>query len=205
MEQLIRMRTIPLSFEFKVHPARLELKTEPASYSVKRDRGAFEINSTPARFYIDSRAMRASTGWFPNITMFNKYIAQKGVKAAFEEVGRLVKEGNRLADIYKHDNPIAQIARESTDTRVETVLGFSPSEPLNIKWDPHNLSIRYEMDRLFFEWRTNQKPELEFIPAKIEFVIKEYARLEVEYIGGPIYIPPSADPSYEPKHFSSVA
>lgn len=205
MEQLIQMRTIPASFEFKVHPARFELKTDPASYNMIRDKGKFEISSRPARFYMDSIDMRASTGCFPTVSMLNRYYADKGLQTAYEETGRLVREGNRLADIYKHDNPITQIARESMDTRVETVLGFSPSEPINITWEPHDLSIRYEMDRLFFEWRTHHKAEMRFIPAKIEFVIKEYSRLEIEYIGDPIYIPPSANPNYEPKHFSGVA
>ena len=40
------------------------------------------------------------------------------------------------------------------------------------------------------------KKEMKFTPGDIELIIKEYARVELNYIGSPVYVPPSADPNY---------
>ena len=59
------------------------------------------------------------------------------------------------------------------------------------------LSIRIEIDHLRFEWKSQQK-DLEFIPGSIEFRVTDYPKVIIEYLGGPIYVPASANPDYEP-------
>ena len=49
-------------------------------------------------------------------------------------------------------------------------------------------SVEYNLDR----------PEFEFIPGSIEFIIEQMPGLDIEYLGDPIYFPRSADPNYEP-------
>ena len=49
------------------------------------------------------------------------------------------------------------------------------------------------MDKMNFDWRI-LKGDFEFIPGDIEFNITQYPDVMIEYIGGPIYVPPSADP-----------
>jgi hypothetical protein len=41
------------------------------------------------------------------------------------------------------------------------------------------------------------RSNFEFVPGKIEFIVKQMPRLEIEYLGGPIYFPRSSDPNYE--------
>ena len=43
-----------------------------------------------------------------------------------------------------------------------------------------------------------ERPEFEFIPVSIEFIIEQMPELDIEYLGDPIYFPRSADPNYEP-------
>lgn len=59
------------------------------------------------------------------------------------------------------------------------------------------MNIRFEMDKLNFDWRVNQT-KFEFIPGDIEINVKQKAEVIIKYIGGPLYVPPSADPDYEP-------
>ena len=42
------------------------------------------------------------------------------------------------------------------------------------------------------------RPESEFIPGDIEFTVTQRPEVRIKYVGGPIYVPPSADPNYEP-------
>ena len=44
-------------------------------------------------------------------------------------------------------------------------LEFLPSVPPEITWDPGEMHIRYEMDKLNFDWRMNE-PQFEFTPSR---------------------------------------
>ena len=57
--------------------------------------------------------------------------------------------------------------------------------------------LGFEMDKLNFDWRQS-KGNFEFIPGNIEISVKQRPDVIIKYIGGPIYVPPSSDPDYEP-------
>ena len=57
--------------------------------------------------------------------------------------------------------------------------------------------IRYEMDKLNFNWRMNQM-NFTFVPGDIEFTMTQRPDVIIKYVGGPLYVPPSSDPNYEP-------
>ena len=59
------------------------------------------------------------------------------------------------------------------------------------------MHIRYEMDKLNFDWRMNE-PQFEFTPGDIELTVKQRPDVVIKYVGGPIYVPPSSDPNYTP-------
>lgn len=105
-----------------------------------------------------------------------------------------------LVNIHLKDNILTDIAYQRFTRDMmsnEFNLAFSPSEPIDIEFSEPNININYEMDKLYFDMKLNKK-EMKFTPGDIELVIKEYARVELNYIGSPIYIPPSSDPNYVP-------
>ena len=53
------------------------------------------------------------------------------------------------------------------------------------------------MDKMNFDWRLN-RTQFEFVPGDIEISVTQYPDVVIKYIGGPLYVPPSADPNYEP-------
>ena len=59
------------------------------------------------------------------------------------------------------------------------------------------MHIRYEMDKLNFDWRVI-RPQFEFTPGDIELSVTQKPDVIIKYMGGPLYVPPSADPNYEP-------
>jgi hypothetical protein len=74
-------------------------------------------------------------------------------------------------------------------------VDFLPSVGPEISWEPGELSIRYEMDKLNFDWRINPA-QLEFIPGDIQISVKQHPDVIIKYVGGPLYVPPSSDPNY---------
>ena len=96
------------------------------------------------------------------------------------------------------EDVIGQIMQQRTAAPTgEFQLGFTPSAPVDIQYQPGNLTINYEMDKLNFDLKI-ANGNFEFVPGNIEMSITQYPDLLIEYVGGPIYVPPSADPNYEP-------
>ena len=93
----------------------------------------------------------------------------------------------------------SQLARTAISDQMfsQPAMTFIPSEAPDVDWNPGEMNIRYEMDKLNFDWRINQM-ELEFVPGDIEISVKQKAEVIIKYVGGALYVPPSADPNYEP-------
>ena len=108
-------------------------------------------------------------------------------------------------EIQNKSNTIADIAYQNMQNNYESVMTFLPSVPANINWDPQQLSMQYEMDKLSFDWRTSQQPDMQFTPASIEYHVKQYPKIEIEYVGKPTYVPPSASPDYVPPKLDMTA
>lgn len=195
MGPLLKITTIPFSYEMKINHARLEMESPDASVSVARQEGGLRIDHKPAKIHIDTREARASMG-FKSLGQAIEEFGARGIQDALDATAQYAQEGNHLMDT-RNTAAFSNIVYQRTSNTIDTMLGFIPSTPAKVSFDPHQLQMQYEMAKLSFDWRTNNKPEMNFVPASIEFIIKDYARLEIEYLGGPIYIPKSADPNYQ--------
>lgn len=97
---------------------------------------------------------------------------------------------------------IPQMARQQTVGQPANLnIEFLPKTGADISWDGGEMSIRYEMDKLNFDWRMQQM-SFTFVPGDIEFTMTQRPDVIIKYVGGPLYVPPSADPDYEPVDIS---
>ncbi|MCR4925814.1 MAG: DUF6470 family protein [Clostridiales bacterium] len=205
MKQLLELNTTNIQMEMHITPAKLQYSTQAPSYEMTRQKGGLEISSTPARLNIDTYEARSSMG-FKKALDAGRQVAEQSFQSAKDGITSTMQGGNALMNIQnKQNNLIGQLAFDNVlqSTSSDVQLAFLPSTPANISWEPHDLSMRYEMDKLNFEWRTSDTPDMEYTPAKIEFLVKEYPKLEITYVGGPIYAPPSADPNYVPMNVTA--
>ena len=94
---------------------------------------------------------------------------------------------------------VTQFAEDAMMKDVKTNVGidFLPKPGPEITWDPGEMNIRYEMDKLNINWRMGDG-SFEFTPGDIEFTVTQRPDVVIKYLGGPIYVSPSADPNYEP-------
>lgn len=60
------------------------------------------------------------------------------------------------------------------------------------------------MDKLNFDLRVDQG-RVEFIPGSIEMTINQYPEVNIEYVGDPIYVPPSAVARFTGEHIDVEA
>ena len=197
MEQLIEITRVPIEIEMRTSRAQLQYTKGTAELEVSRDKGGLSIKSRPIQLNVDTFEMRNSI--LPSPTTSIEQSAQKGQQAAYQATAARAQEGELYLKAKIGEDVQAQLAKTAISTEMysQPGLDFIPKAGPEITWDPAEMNIRYEMDKLNFDWRIN-KTEFEFIPGDIEISVKQKPEVIIKYVGGPLYVPPSADPDYEP-------
>ena len=155
------------------------------------------IKSRPIRLNIDTFEARNSV--CPTAMRSVEQYAQQGKQASYEATATYAQQGQLLLDAKIGQELVTQFAADAQNRNLKTNVGlqFLPTVGPEISWDPGEMHIRYEMDKLNFDWRVNQ-PQFEFTPGDIELSVKQQPDVVIKYVGGPLYVPPSADPDYRP-------
>lgn len=197
MTPLIEIKSVPIEIEMKTSPAKLEYTRGTVDLEISRQDGGLQIKSRPIRLNVDT--FEARNSMFPTAATTIADGAQKGQQAAYEATAAYAQQGQLLLQA-KVDPQVARnfsYNPNPTEVPVNVGIDFIPKAGPEISWDPGEMNIRYEMDKLNFDWRINQT-QFEFTPGDIEFSITQQPDLIIKYVGGPLYVPPSSDPNYEP-------
>ena len=197
MEQLLEIKTIPIKYELKVNHASLEYQNSTAEVEISRDKGGMKIKSRPIKLHLDTYEARNSV--VPTTKTMISQKAQQGKSVAYKATANYGREGQLLlnAKVGQGAEVLNQIFAERTkEPTGDFVLDFLPKTGPNIEWEEPEFNIEYQMDKLNFDTKI-QKGDIQFIPGNIELSILQYPDIEIKYVGGPIYVPPSAAELFE--------
>lgn len=195
MEPLLKITSVPLKFEMIVSNARLEYKNSNAQLEISRDSGGLKIKSDPIRLDIDSFECYNSIN--PTAKTSIKNAAEKGKMAAYEATAAYAREGKLFLNAKIGEDVIGRIAASKMEVNTNVGIAFTPTARPELTWSDPEITIEYELDKLNFDWKV-MNGNFEFIPGNIEMSITQRPDVIIEYIGSPIYVPPSADPDYVP-------
>lgn len=189
METLLRITTVPVEYELKIQSPKLEYTNSKAKLEVNREKGGMTIESQPAKLYINTYNARNSI--CPTTLESVRQSAVKGKTAAYKYIATSAKEGAILLD-PDVSNPLDQIISQRSQLPTgELVLQCLPNPGPDIQWSDPDLTIKYETDKLNFNLKV-ANGNFEFIPGNVELSVTQRPEVEIEYIGGPVYVPPSA-------------
>ena len=196
MEQLLNITTIPIKYELTINNARLEYEASNAELEIQRNNGDFTIKSRPVRLNLDTYEARSSIT--PSLKQSIQAFAKKGHEAVYSVSEAYAKEGKLMLKAKIEDDVLGDIISQRVQQPTgDFQLGFIPNAPVDIEYQAPDLTIKYEMDKLNFDMKI-QQGNFKFIPGNIQLSITQQPDLLIEYVGGPLYVPPSADPNYEP-------
>ena len=197
MKPLIEITTVPIQIEMKTTNAKLEYARGTVEMEISRDKGGLNIKSRPIRVNIDTFEARNSIT--PTLARSLEQGAQKGQQAAYQATATYAQQGKLMMETKLGEEVITKFARQTMDKPLSRELGmdFLPSVGPEITWDVGEMNIRYEMDKLNFDWKFGEG-DFKFTPGDIELTVTQRPEVIIKYIGGPIYVPPSSDPNYEP-------
>ena len=195
MEPLLKITSVPLKFEMTVNNARLEYNNSNAQLEISRDDGGLKIKSNPIKLDIDSFECYNSVNPTARTSITNA--AEKGKMAAYEATAAYAREGKLFLNAKIGEDVIGRMAASNMEVNTNVGLAFTPTARPELNWSDPEIMIEYELDKLNFDWKV-MNGNFEFIPGNIEISITQQPDVVIEYIGSPIYVPPSADPEYVP-------
>lgn len=195
--QLIKIKTIPIEYDIKIENARLVVAdSEPARINQKSTPLRVTHKTENAKMRMDSSAMRSSIGMKTPADVAREAPA-KTQQTANSVTTDFVQQGNAMTE---QGMTIGQYMKQKmlNDMKTQTAITSVPSAPVDISWEPATIETNVQKSEVDM---SVQRPvcEMEFIPSSYSLEIKQLAEVEIEYIGGFQYVPPSSDPDYEEK------
>ena len=194
---LIEIKSVPIEIEMRVTDAKLEYSRSAVDMEITRDKGGMSIRSKPIRVNLDTFEARNSV--MPTLATQIRNSAQAGKQAAYEATATYAQQGQLLLKAKIGEDLITKFAADAQTKNLKTNVGirFIPTQGPDISWDKGELNIRYEMDKMNFDWR-NQHGDFKFTPGDIQITVTQQPDVLIKYVGGALYVPPSADPDYTP-------
>lgn len=181
MKQLIQITTIPIAYELQIEKARVEHHEGTAKLEISGNQGEpVQIKSQPIKLNLDTYESGNS------ILGTNLGVGEsgKGVSAIYQATVSMDSDGQLLLKGKISDN-----LNKTNTAQLSKSNG-------NISMNQADLTIRYQMDKMNFDMKV-ANGNFEFVPGDISIEITQYPGVQIEYVGGPIYVPPSADPNFE--------
>lgn len=200
MYPLIEIKSIPIEIRMKTTNASLEYTRGTAEMEISRSDRGLDIKSRPIKLQLDTFEPRSAV--MPTTAQGVTAAPQTDRQAAYEATSAYSDQGQIMLNARFGQGLIA--AREDTAKLAneqgpvaEAQEAVALDSGLDFEWEDGQMEIRYEMDKMNFDWKID-KGEFEFTPGDIELIVEQQPSVVIKYMGGPIYVPRSADPNYEP-------
>ncbi len=194
MKPLLEITTVRAQYEYQIERARLEISQPSPKVERTTQRASLNMRQESGRLIMDSVRRRSDMG-FKGVVEEAEYEGDKGLQVAQEATSTYAEIGNQLAKISQNTNiPDTLWGQSSIHNKGDLVL--MPLSPVEIQYVPAKVHTSYNPGSMRADWNIN-KAQLDFVPGSFSLVFSQYASINVEYIGGFNYVPPSASPDFD--------
>ena len=211
MYPLIEITSVPIEIRVKTTSASLEYTRGTAEMEISRSDKGIDIKSRPIHLKLDTfeqggeRYRPATTSpsavtpqgvnSVPNAALAERETAYEAT-SAYSEQGQIMLSA-RFGQSMASRGAVVNPAPQPQPQQQEPAPVRAPASLENFQLEDGQMEIRYEMDKLNFDWKID-RGSFEFTPGDIEISVEQQPKVIIKYVGGPIYVPRSADPNYEP-------
>ena len=193
--QLLKITSTPIKYELEVENAKLEYQQDVTpSCDITTSPSQLEIHSQSSQVHIDTYEARKSLG-MTNIGDSIQQYAAKGKEHIDKQTREYVQVGEAMGEI-QNGTKISDIVRQKMIEQPELYTEFLPSASADISFSPAQMDINYKPANVSLDWQIKDN-SFKFEAGSVHMKIVEYAHVDIEYLGGPMYVPPSADPNKE--------
>ena len=191
--QLLKITSTPMKYELEVEDAKLDYQQAGSpSCDISTSSSQLKMKSQSSLVQIDTYEARKSLGQ-TNIEDSVQQYAAKGKEHIINQTKEYVQFGQAMADI-QNGTEISDIVKQKMLQQPELYTTFLPSASADISFTPSKLDINFTPSDVNLDWKVNDN-SFSFEAGSVHMKIVEYAHVDIEYLGGPMYVPPSADPN----------
>ena len=180
MKPLITIETVPISIEY-VEKKRTHTSSDSASLRISRMDDRMTIQSNPINLPMDS---------FESSSAINRLNLSYTATAAYSGSGNLIM--NVQMENEENDNAIKY---NKISRGIDSIIDHMPKASAS---GTKKLQINFDMSRLAGGLPSVDNIDTSFLPPDLELKVVERPKVIIKYVGGPLYIPKSADPNYVP-------
>ena len=192
--QLLNISTTPIKYELEIKQARLEYSQDfKPDYKSTIKPAKIDLKSKNTEVKMNTYQARHSYGQ-GNLNDFGRLYADMGMDSIKKTTGEYVEIGNEMTRI---DIPvtIADIYAQKMLSNPVLYQAFIPREAAYMAWEPHQMEMNYQAGKLTNDWEI-MRNIMNYVPGSVRMNILEQPKVHIEYVGRPMYIPPSADPDF---------
>ncbi|MCI8285028.1 MAG: hypothetical protein HFE90_07185 [Firmicutes bacterium] len=190
MKQLINIESIPLKLDIKTTWARFE-KMSPMDKLSKVNSPARNNKSNVHSYKNASNTIKQNSTDVYEAKPQNvspSYADMLSSQAAAINNSEQVSEFVFSSPLYMN------AAVQNNNLQAEQDSYYDQEGQENFSTD---MMAKYSVDRANFDMNIMfGLQDFEFVPASVEFTVSQRPEVRIEYIGTPIYVPPSTDPEY---------
>lgn len=180
MESLITIETVPIKIEFvEREPLKLS-SVHSVEMNVKQDELLQQIQSKPIRIAVQDS--------------YEPSMAYQWENSTYTAIPEYDQVGNLKLNIQMEDGQSREIRFKQANRSIESMTNQVSMNADNVS----GMQISIPITRLSGGMPDVTDFKTEFLPPDLELVVTQRADVIIKYVGGPIYVPPSADPNYTP-------
>lgn len=194
--QLLQITTTPMKYELEIENAKLEHNQDfQPKADITTEKPRLQVHSRNAEVQIDTYEARKSIG-LQRVGDLIASEAQRGENHINQKTREYVEIGKEMSKIHEGATVSSIYTQKMlSEAQTSTYTVFLPSTGADISWKPAELSMSYDPGSVNMDWEITQNM-MNYVPGSVRMKILEYADINIEYLGGPMYVPPSADPAY---------
>lgn len=193
---VLNITSTPIRLSMTSQRARLEKQLPSPEVGIIQNPGHLEMKSENVKVNIDTYRSRDSMG-FKTARGIHQEMAQMGEQAASEATAQYSRVGTQMMQI-QDGVTMADIVKNQmlAQTNVTTGIQFLPTVGPDISWEAASLSQSYTPAEVRYDPQV-QEPPAKYVPGELSINVEQYPKVEIEYTGDPIYVPPSSNPAYQ--------
>ncbi|PKM61039.1 MAG: hypothetical protein CVU99_05160 [Firmicutes bacterium HGW-Firmicutes-4] len=184
MEQLITIETVPIKIEY--------VKKEPLSLSSVHDQNV-KVDSQVASQRIESKPIRIALN-----DSFEPSTDYQWDNSTYTAIAKYGDDGKLSLEVQMEDGQATPIHFKHLSRGIDQMAGLIASQKIKSNSETASMMIPIEASSITEGMQTADKANIEFIPPDIELKMTQRPQVIIKYVGGPIYVPRSADPNYQP-------
>lgn len=183
MKPLITIETVPISIEY-VEKTETHKSSQSANLRISQQDDRMTIQSNPIHISMDT---------------FEAGSAADLRGLSYTATAQYSSDGNLSMNVQVDSRSSVNAYSYNQISRgIDSIVDHVPKAGSTASYGFESMQINFDMSQLEGGLPSISDLDTSFLPPDLELKVVEMPKVIIKYVGGPLYIPRSADPNYVP-------